>query len=515
MQIKTFIRRSEYHDSVALMLAAAQLSAVPGVADAAVLMGTESNKSFLQQNGMLTAEAKDASANDLIIAIKADVLPADVATAIESALSRKPVTEAEGERKPRTLRAALGADPGINFAVISVSGRYAAREAWLALRHGLHVLLFSDNVAIEDERALKQYAVEHGLLLMGAGAGTAILNGVGLGFANAVPRGPVGIVSAAGTGLQEVSCLLARQGVGVSQAIGTGGRDLSREVGGIMFLAAIKALQEDPATEVIVLVSKPPHPGVVQKVLRAVEQITKPCVTCLLGSADRDSGIPGVQFTRTLEETAYRAAQLIKADLPDYEKYKEARNQKLRKKAEEIRSGLKPEQKYLRGLYSGGTLCFETQIILNEMLGKPVLSNAPIDQRNLMPDSMLSGQNAVIDLGEEEFTMGRPHPMIDNTLRLRRLRQEARDPQVAVILLDMVIGYGAHPHPAAEFAPEIKRVIADAKEEGRRLNIVLAVTGTEQDPQGLSQTESALQEAGALVCTSNAEAATLAGYTVG
>lgn len=514
MQIITFIRRSEYHDSVALMLAAAELSAIPGVADAAVLMGTESNKSFLKQSGMLTDEAKSASPDDLIIAIKAEELPADIAAAIERALSRKPETAREGEYAPKTLRAALGADPGINFAVISVSGRYAAREAWLALRHGLHVLLFSDNVAVEDERALKQYAVEHGVLLMGAGAGTAIINGTGLGFANAVPRGTVGIVSAAGTGLQEVSCLLARQGVGVSQAIGTGGRDLSREVGGIMFLAGIRALQEDPGTEAIVLVSKPPHPEVAQKVLEAVRQVTKPCVVCLLGMAQYGADTPEVQFTRTLEETAYKAAQLKKPQLPAYAKFKEERSRELRGKAEEIKIKLKAGQKYLRGLYSGGTLCYETQIILNEILGKPVFSNAPVDKKNLMANSLQSEQNVAIDLGEEEFTVGRPHPMIDNTLRLRRLRQEARDEQVAVILLDMVLGYGAHPNPAAEFAPEIKRSIASAKEEDRGLNVILAVTGTEQDPQCLSRTEKMLREAGALVCTGNAEAATLAGYTV-
>jgi succinyl-CoA synthetase alpha subunit len=514
LQIKTFVRHSEYHDSVSLMLAATELSALPGVVDAAVLMGTESNKSFLKQNGMLTDEAKNATPNDLVIAIKAEVLPVDIAKMIENVLTRKTKTVQEGEFQPKTLRAALGSDPNINFAVISVAGRYAAREAWQALRRGLHVLLFSDNVSIEDERALKEYAVDHGLLLMGAGAGTAIINGVGLGFANAVQRGPVGIVSAAGTGLQEVSCLLAKQGVGISQAIGTGGRDLSREVGGIMFLAGIKALQKDPETQYIILVSKPPHPEVAQKVLQEIKKVTKPCVVCLLGSKQTDLIFPGVQFTRTLEETAYQAAWLTKPKLPSYEKFTEKRNQEIRKTAEEIKAGLKPDQRYLRGLYSGGTLCYETQIILNEMLGKPVISNAPIDKKYRLVNSMQSEQNTVIDLGEEEFTVGRPHPMIDNDLRIRRLRQEARDPQVAVILLDMVIGYGAHPDPAAEFAAEIRKVIASAKEDGRRLNIILSVTGTEKDPQCLSKTESTLRDAGVLICASNAEAAILAGWIV-
>lgn len=512
MQIKTLIRRSEYHDSVSLMLAASELTGLPGVEDAAVLMGTEPNKAFLKQNGMLTEEAMTATPDDLMIAIKAEEMPEDLAGMIEQALARKAKTEEQESSQPKTIKAAVGEDGKINLAIISVSGRFAAREAWLALRQRLHVLLFSDNVIIEDERALKDYAVRHGLLLMGPGAGTAIINGVGLGFANAVQRGPVGIVSAAGTGLQEVSCLLGREGVGISQAIGTGGRDLKQEIGGLMFLAGIHALQEDQATKFIVLVSKPPYPEIAEKVMLEIGRSNKPCVVCLLGSAQNESKRPGVVITHTLEETAYQAARLVKPDLQSYADFVNGRNKTLKDWGEAIRAGLNTEQKYLRGLYSGGTLCFETQIILNEMYKSPVLSNAPVDKKNLLHNPMQSQQNTVIDLGEEEFTVGRPHPMIDNTLRIRRLRQEAHDPETAVILLDMVIGYGAHSDPASEFAPEIQNLIAEAKGDGRQLNVILSVTGTVQDPQGLSKTEAKLRKAGAIVCRSNAEAARLAGW---
>jgi succinyl-CoA synthetase alpha subunit len=269
LTVKTLIKVSEYHDSVSLMLTARELAKLPGVADAAVLMATEANKGILKEAEMLTAEAQAASPNDLVIAVSGEAGLLDTALQeAEKLLQKKDAAETgAGDYRPKTLRAAVKAHPEANVAVISVAGRYAADEAWSALRNGLHVLLFSDNVSLEDEIALKHYAAEHGLLLMGPGAGTAILNGVALGFANVIPPGPVGIVSAAGTGLQEVSTLLAKAGVGVTQGIGVGGRDLKEAVGGIMMRAGLQALQADPATQVITLISKPPAAAVAQRVL--------------------------------------------------------------------------------------------------------------------------------------------------------------------------------------------------------------------------------------------------------
>lgn len=518
MNIHTLIKPSEYHDSVTLMNVARELAAYPGVGDAAVVMGTEPNIALLKQSGLYAQEVDQASPNDLLIAFSA---PDDIAQKVfqeaDRLLNLKPTAAGDaGEYRPKTINAAVKANPEANVAVISVAGRYAANEAWNALRKGLHVLLFSDNVSLEDEIALKKYAQAHGLLLMGPGAGTVILNGVALGFANVIPAGPVGIVSAAGTGLQEVSTLLAKNGVGITQGIGTGGRDLKEDVGGIMMLEGLKALQADPDTKVIALVSKPPSKGVAEAILDQVARGEKPTVVGFMGSNPQDwTAVPNAIPASTLEGTALLAAQAAGANIGDPRELVKQRTGELREKARELRKQLQPSQRYLRGLYSGGTLCYEAQSIWRDMLFEPVLSNAPLRKENQLPDSTRSECNSAVDLGEEEFTIGRPHPMIDNDLRIRRLMQEAKDPEVAVILMDVVLGYGAHPDPASELAPAARRAMDLAQNDGRNLYIVVSVTGTEQDPQVLSKQAAVLAEAGVIVCESNAAAARLAGMLVG
>jgi succinyl-CoA synthetase alpha subunit len=514
LAVKTLIKPSEYHDSVSLMLVAQELSRLPGVQDVAVVMGTEANKGILKQAGLLTLDAEAASANDLVIAVSAESQVLDQALSeAQALLQKKQVQEEGGQFHPKTLRAAVKQNPAANVAVISVAGRYAAEEAWEALHHGLHVLLFSDNVSLEDEIALKKYARDHGLLLMGPGAGTAILNGVALGFANVIPPGSVGIVSAAGTGLQEVSTLLAKAGVGITQGIGTGGRDLKEEVDGMMMLTGLQALQDDPSTQVIVLVSKPPAPAVAYRMLEQAAQSRKPTVLCLLGEnfEDRETLPAHIHAARTLEEAAVKAASLAlrsaatrTAAEPDLADEQLAR----------LRVGLQSRQRYLRGLFSGGTLCYEAQVIWRDMLPEPVYSNAPLSKQQQLSDSNRSQGHSAIDLGEEEFTVGRLHPMIDNDLRIRRLLQEANDPQTALIMLDVVLGYGAHPDPAAELAPAIRKAQALAAGEGRILPVVGSITGTEEDPQRLSRQAQALQEAGMILCDSNAAAARLAARLV-
>lgn len=517
MKVKTTVKPGEYYDSITLMQAARRLSDLPGLTDAAVVMGTEANKSILREAGLLTPESSAATPNDLIIAVNAgDEKAAAEALSRVEALLQTPQGTSGGESafRPKSVRGAVKAFPQANAAVISVAGRYAAAEAWQTLRHGLHTLLFSDNVSLADEIALKTYARDHGLLLMGPGAGTTILNGVALGFANVLPSGPVGIVSAAGTGLQEVSTLLARQGVGVSQALGMGGRDLSEAVGGLMMLSAFEALQADEATQVIVLISKPPSAGVAQKVLAQVTQSDKPTVVCFLGGDPEPIAEAGAIPALTLEEAAFLAAQQTGLDLADVDDAIERETGDLALQAQEIRDGLGENQRCLRGLFSGGTLCYEAQVIWQEMLTAPVYSNAPLVKANLLADATHSREHTAVDLGEEEFTVGRLHPMIDNELRLRRLWQEARDPQVAVIVLDVVLGYGAHPDPASELAPVAQQAIALARSAGRLLTVVASVTGTEADPQNFERQVEALQLAGVMVCPSNAAAARLAGLIV-
>jgi FdrA protein len=517
MVVKTLIKPGEYHDSVSLMLVARDLSNLEGVQDAAVVMATEANKSILAGAGMLTEVASAATPNDLVITVSTrDASTADSALQkAETMLKRKTTSNEAGEYRPKTIRGALSLNSNAEIAVISVAGRYATDEAWEALLRGLHVLLFSDNVSLEDEIALKEYARDHGLLLMGPGAGTSIINNVALGFANVIPAGPVGIVSAAGTGLQEVSSLLARHGVGITQAIGTGGRDLKKEVGGIMMLEAIKALQQDPATTVLILVSKPPAEAVVQVILKQVTESSKPTVICFLGGdAGVLANIPNVIPARTLQECAFLAAQAVKPEMGSIIAYLEKENAQLTEQASELKQKLNAGQRYLRGLFSGGTLCYEAQVIWKDLLGSPVYSNAPLPGGPALSDSTKSLEHTAVDLGEEEFTVGRPHPMIDNDLRIRRLLQEARDPRVAVIMLDVVIGYGAHPDPASELGKTVEDAQGLARRERRELLVVASVTGTESDPQGLSRTILTLTQKGVIVCDSNAAAARLTGMLV-
>jgi succinyl-CoA synthetase alpha subunit len=512
LAVKTLVKKSEYHDSVTLMLVARELTKFPGVLDVGVIMATEANKALLNEAGLLTPDGQSATPNDLVIVVSANDGAADAALLeAERLLKQKRSADDGTEFRPKTLRGAVKMNPSANVAVISVAGRYAADEAWDALRRGLHVLLFSDNVSLEDEIALKTYARDHGLLLMGPGAGTAILNGVALGFANVVPSGPVGIVSAAGTGLQEVSTLLAKYGVGITQGIGTGGRDLKEDVGGIMMLEGLKALQADSATNVIALVSKPPAPGVAEAILDQVAQSDKAAIIGFMGAnPDQFKAISNATMASTLQETALFAARAAGENINVAEVIAQE-EAKLQVQAKGLRATVKPEQKYLRGLFSGGTLCYEAQVIWRGMLKEPVLSNAPLKHENQLADSLHSVKHTCVDLGEEEFTVGRPHPMIDNDLRTRRLLQEARDPEVAVIMLDVVIGYGAHPDPASELGPAIQKAKQLAN---RELIVVASVTGTEQDPQRLSAQVAALKSAGAIVCDSNAAAAKLVGMIV-
>lgn len=514
MTIKTIIRTSEYHDSVSLMLVAQDLVKLPGVKDAAVVMATEANKGILKDSGLLTAEVEAATPNDLVIAVNAEHDAEAALAEAEKLLDKKASAEEGAAFRPKSLRGAVKSRPEANVAVISVAGRYAADEAWEALRRGLHVLLFSDNVSLEDEIELKTYAKDNGLLLMGPGAGTTILNGVALGFANVVPAGPVGIVSAAGTGLQEVSTLLAKRGVGLTQGIGVGGRDLKEAVGGLMMLASLEALQQDPETQVIVLISKPPAEAVTKKVLEKVGKSDKPTVICFMGSEPDLSGIENATAAVTLQAAGLIAAKLAGADVPDLDELLAAEAKELEAKAAELKSKLKPSQKYLRGLFSGGTLTYETEVILEDMLDQPVRSNAPLKAEDQLEDSNVSVGHTVIDLGEEEFTVGRPHPMIDNDLRIRRLLKEAEDPEMAVMMMDVVIGYGAHLDPASELGPAVSQARQIAAKDDRELIVVASVTGTEQDPQGLSAQIKQLEAAGVVVLESNAAAARLAGLLV-
>jgi succinyl-CoA synthetase alpha subunit len=301
---------------------------------------------------------------------------------------------------------------------------------------------------------------------------------------------------------------LARLGVGVSQGLGTGGRDLSVEVGGLMMLEGLKALQADPATRVIGLISKPPAPVVAARILAQAGVGAKPTVVCFLGLSDPAS-LGDLPENVTLTPTLLAAARVLAAAAGAEVDLQARAERKLQQQAQRLRASLAPGQRQLRGLFSGGTLCYEAQLIWRKM-DLPVRSNAPLAADY---PTRRTGHTA-IDLGEEEFTVGRPHPMIDNDLRRRYILKEARDRRVAVILLDVVLGYGAHPDPAAELGPAIREAQSLARAAGRRLAVVASVTGTDQDPQVRSTQAARLKQAGAVICDSNAEAAMLAGLMV-
>jgi len=349
---------------------------------------------------------------------------------------------------------------------------------------------------------------------MGPDAGTAILNNAALGFANAVIPGPVGVVAASGTGLQAVTSYLTRMGVGITQAIGTGGRDLSEAVGGIMMLEGLKALQADPATAVLLLVSKPPTPTVAEQVLKQLKASHKPTVVGFLGGKAKmireAGGIPAA----TLEEAAHLAAALTRGQSPDEAlKNLRAHHQELKKMAKKLVGRLQMKQNYFRGLFSGGTFCYESQLILNAMLSKgAVNSNAPVKKKHRLADANKSVGHTSVDLGEDEFTVGRLHPMLDPALRNRRILHEARDPETAIIFLDIVLGYGVHPDPAGAAVEAIREAQAWLKDERREVLFLASVCGTVGDPQNVETQEEKLREAGVIVLESNAAATRLAGH---
>ncbi len=488
------IRPDSYHDSVTLMAIARQVAGLPGVSNCVAVMGTAANREILHNAGLLSAEAAAAGPSDLIIAAAAESQASLAAAlaAVAERLQRRPaaVSPGGGAAAPRSIPAALQATPAANIALVSVPGAHAAREARIALEQGLHVMLYSDHVPVAEEVALKRLAGEKGLLLMGPDCGTAILDGAGLGFANAVRRGPVGIVAASGTGAQELSTLVDRLGSGVSQLIGTGGRDLSEAVGGRMTLAAIERLQADEQTQVIVVIAKPPAAAVAAQVAARLQAGDKPHVLCLLGSGGPGIDAAAVQAVAlaTGQPAAALAARLGEDEPPPPPPPPVA-----------------PGRRWVRGLFTGGTLCHQALFLLEAALG-PVICNVHPNPARRGGARQSSG-HTLVDLGDDEFTSGRPHPMIDPSLRHQRLLVEAADPEVAVILLDVVTGYGSHADPAGALAT----AIAAAVQAG--IVVIAAVTGSEADRQRRSDQIARLRAAGARVASTARRAAELAAST--
>jgi FdrA protein len=474
------VRRATYFDSIVLMRISRRIAAMPGIEEAGLIIGTPANKRILQDAGILGPQGDSAEPGDLILALRAtDDRTGQTALAEARRLLDHPDTlgTAAPADASRTIRAAFQRLPEANLALISVPGDFAVAEARKALRLGLHVMIFSDNVSIEEEASLKREARDRRLLVMGPDCGTAIVAGAPLGFANVVPRGEIGIIGASGTGIQEVSCLIARAGRGISHAIGTGGRDLKAEVGAITTLMAIDALDADEGTKQIVLISKPPAPSVARMVLDRVARSRKPFTICFLGA--QDSNLPA---NARSAPTLRAAADLVlgrsagaNLSTPPF---------------------ARDRGKYLRGLFAGGTFCSEAQIIFRQA-GLEVISNVPVPGASAMSDA--PGGHVMIDLGDDEFTRGRPHPMFEPSVRDAPLAAALADPKVGVVMLDLVLGYGGHPDPAGHLANFLGN-------RESRPHIVASVTGTDADPQRRDAQVRKLEDAGVVVFDSNAEA---------
>lgn len=465
------VRAGSYYDSIVLMQLQRSLAALPGVLDAGVVMATQANRDVLAAGGLEIGG--EGGPNDLLVAVKAEseAAAADALSRVDALLRVRGASDSGEEHRPRSLATALKQLPEARWVLVSVPGRYAAAVAEEALDHGRNVFLYSDNVPLDREAALKRKAREKGLLVMGPDCGTAWLGGVGMGFANRVRRGSIGLVGASGTGLQAVMSQIHTLGSGISQAIGTGGRDLSTEVGGITAAQGLDLLRRDPETHVIVLIAKPPAPEVSTRLLALARSAGKPVVVYFLGAPLAGRRLGNVFFAASLSEAAELAVGV--GGEGDWR----------------LEIG-EPISGFVRGLFSGGTLAYEALMGLSAVLS-PLWSN--LGGRRLT-DSLKSREHTILDLGADEFTVGRLHPMIDQDLRLRRLRQEAADPEVGLILLDVVLGEGAHADPAGELAPVIAQI-----REGRNLEVVVTVIGTEDDPQDLEVQVGTLRAAGARV----------------
>ena len=477
-----------FQDSVTLMVVSRDLSALPNVNRVSVMMGTPANKAVYRETGLWHAALEQATPNDLCIVIDSDDTDPDVASGMATQVQERLQEQARSKRQAgypvvRTWRRARQLMPEANLALISLAGHYVLGPTRQALQDGCHVMLFSDNVSLADELELKTLARSKGLLVMGPDCGTAIINKVPLAFANRIPEGPIAIVGAAGTGIQEISTQIASRGGGITHALGLGGRDLSEQVGGISALTALGFVAADPASRVLAFVSKPPAAAVKTRVLEEMLKLGKPTVVLFLGErpARRQQG--NVHFAQTLDEVAALAVEIAEIDA-------------------HVRELPAVSGQGICGLYTGGTLAAEAAFLLAESLG------LEMDKAHDEGFMMRTAQHRVIDLGDDVYTRGRPHPMIDPSLRSEMIRKLAQEPAVGVLMLDVVLGFGAHIDPASEVA----QAVADmrAARGATPIVVIATMTGTRDDPQDLGEQAQKLESAGIVVAPSVRSAVLLA-----
>ena len=518
MPVVNIVKRNLFRDSIQLMRLSEDAKRLEGVDDAVVSMGTDTNRRLLRDLGLLGSESRGTGDGDLIIAVRVrgGFAADEVMGRVEQLVMAPP--HASGGARIRVLhsvKSAMEAVGGANLAIVSLPGKQAFEPTMELLRNGVNVHLFSDHVPLDQELRLKRYASSRGLLVMGPGAGTSIINGVGLGFANSVRRGDVGIVASAGTGIQEVSIMMDRIGLGVSAAIGVGGSDVSEQVGGLMMKDSLGLLERDGGTRLIMIIAKTPKAKVIREVMRHVEErTTKRVVACFLGLDPPKTTDRRVTYAKTLHSAVHAVARASDGGAEkEFESLSPGFDQ-LATAARDLRASLGPKRKYVRGLFSGGTLAHETLLMFKELMGE-AYSNTPLSDTFLLADPNVSRGNSIVDLGDESFTAGRAHPMIDPTLRRLRIAQEAKDPAVALVLLDIVLGYGSSEDPGGSLAGAISDALRVKGGRGSGLGVMAHVCGTETDPQSLKVQSKKLSDAGAILFSSNALLSAEAALVVG
>ena len=504
MVVKNYIEKNRYYDSVFLMKIAGSLARIDGVDNASIGMGTPLNKETICDLGLDTEQMSTAGPNDLIIAVRAK--DEDICNRAKDEFARL-VSEKNSNGMQNTFRSIAGAKnaiPDANLAVISVAGEYAAREAKQSLMNDMNVFMFSDNVDIKDEVELKKLALKKGRFMMGPGCGLSFIHGVAIGLCSMVNRGDIGLAGASGSGIQTVMVLTHRNGFGISHAIGTGGRDMSEEVGGITMIQSIKALENDAGTKVIALISKPPAHSALLKVIDVIKKCKKPVVVQFLNGDNKTLARNGIMYTETFDETAKKVMELSCGHEVEM---KNIFDENIGIDDEILK--FSPKQKYFRAILCGGSLADETQILWAKNMGT-IYSNVALSNEFMLPDPFTSVENTVIDIGDETFTKGRAHVAIDPTARVNRFVKEARDPETAVIYLDFLLGYALHPDPASVMSKVICEEKKHAEKEGRHLTVIASICGSDLDPQGFDKQAEILRKSGVILADTNVKAVNLA-----
>lgn len=495
--LKNLVILNSYYDSATLMLLTNQIKQNLSLKsdEISIMMATEMNKRIMDESGLLDETGRNANPGDVLIAIKSDLEDKEILGMINELLNKKVESKKTTDVEVTSVDEAVEVFEESNFAVVSIPGAYAAREVKKLLNANKHVLLFSDNVSIEDENKLKDLAIEKDLLMMGPDCGTAIIKGVGLGFANKVNKGNIGIVAASGTGLQEVATIISNNGGGISYAFGTGGRDIKDEVGGKMMLYCLDLLMKDEETKTIVIVSKPPSKSVMDKIFQKLKDNTKPVVACFLGEDADKFKIDNWTFCETLEGVAVEALKVSGIE------YKE--NFDVEKAVSELE--MNKNTKYLRAIYCGGTLAYETLLML-EKENFDVYSNLAKKPEKKLGIKDSSKCNTVLDMGEDEYTVGKPHPMINSASRSEQLLKEAEDSEVGIMIADVELGYGSNDLATDDLADVIKTI----KSKREDIIFIGVICGSKQDYQNYELKRNLLKEAGAIVVDSNAQGIRLA-----